>query len=280
MPKIICWMMQIFTPETLNGFYGYPKLNPVGLSYQKIFKVDFKPRPLEDTVRELREANMLVAVPALDNDVLYGTSTPASWVRDLVAEYPDVFIGFSGADPNKGYDAVKDLERDVKEYDFRALYLQPMESGVPIDDRRHYPLYTRACDLDIPVFVACSVHYNNRVPLDVQSPYRVDQVAVDFPDLKIVLRHALFPWIWEIAAVMMRHPNMYMEISSFRHKYIHPEWIRYIDSMFPDRTVYGLGHPFSTPKQNIEEFGEVPLKPETKNKILYETSPKLLRFES
>jgi predicted TIM-barrel fold metal-dependent hydrolase len=70
-----------------------------------------------------------------------------------------------------------------------------------------------------------------------------------------------------------------MEISSFRHKYIHPEWIRYIDSMFQDRTVYGLGHPFSTPKQNIEEFAEVPLKPETKSKILYETSPKLLKIE-
>lgn len=279
MPKIINWTMQINTPETLNGFYGYPKMHAVGISYSKVFKMDFKPRPLEDTIRELKEANMITAVPALDNETLYGASTPAPWVYELTQKYPDVFIGFSGADPHKGYDAVKDLERDVKQYGFKALYLQPMETGVPIDDKRHYPLYTRCCDLGIPVSIACSVHYNLRFPMDVQNPLQVDRVAVDFPDLKIVLRHGLFPWIWDVAAVMMRQQNVYLEVGNFRHKYLHPEWIKYIDSMFKDRTVYAVGYQALTPKQNIEEFMQLPLKEETKNNVLYKNSLKLVNVK-
>jgi len=272
--------MELNTPETLGAAYGYPNITHAGEAYQRIFHIDFKPRPIEETVELIKAANMRVVLHSTNNATSPRTGIPAKWVYSLTEKYPDLFIAFSGVDPNKGYAAVKDIDREIREYGFRGIFLMPMISGIPIADRRHYPIYTRACDLGIPVNIAGSVHYNPLFPMDIQHPNELDRVAMNFPDLKIIYRHAVFPWHQEVAAVMMRHPNIYLEISSVRHKYLHPELLDYIASIFKERTVYGLGHMRLTPKQNLEEFMELPLKDETRENILYKTSSKLLGIKN
>jgi len=232
---------------------------------------------LEETLKLLREANVVTQVMAPDNTTVYGGRLDPEYAADLVKKYPDVFYGvFIGVDPHKGFQAVLDMEKDVKRLGCKGIYLQPMMTGIPIEDERHYPIYAKAVELGIPISVSVSIHQNLRFPLSVQSPAGVDRVMMEFPDLKFVCRHALFPYMWDLQAVLMRHDNTYLEISVIRHKYIHPEWLRMINSIFKERVLYGFGAHFLTPAQNLEEFDALPLKDEVKENILYKTSARLL----
>lgn len=280
MVQAITWRNTVPTAEALNAFYGYPELTAVGRGYAKAVKVSPKPRPVEEWITDLREAGMMAIISAIDNEIPHGKGhrmRPES-VAELVQRYPDTLIGFAGANPHKGMAAVREMERQVKEFGFKGVDLQPMQYGMGMSDARYYPILAKAIELDIVVFVAVSVHYNLDVPMDVQHPMHVDRVCTHFPELKVVARHAGWPWVEELIAVCFRHQNVYLETSGFRPRYLSKSLLDYMNGALKDRTVYGSpgGIGGMSERQALDEFRELPLKDEVKEKILLRNSAKLL----
>ena len=81
---------------------------------------------------------------------------------------------------------VRELERRVREQKFRALGVSALVDGIPASDRRYYPLYAKAVELDIPVRIYSSMNYATDRPYDLGHPRHLDQVAIDFPELTII----------------------------------------------------------------------------------------------
>ena len=79
----------------------------------------------------------------------------------------------------------------------------------PLTDRRYYPLYAECIDLDIPV----CLQVGHTGPLCPSEPGRpipyIDEVALEFPELRIVCGHIGYPWTTEMIAVATKHPNVY-----------------------------------------------------------------------
>ena len=98
---------------------------------------------------------------------------------------------------------------------------------------------------------------------------------MDFPELKIVARHGGWPWILEFVAVVWRHPNIYIELSGIRPRNLHPDLLGYVDRAFRKRTVIGAAA-LAPLGDLIEEYKQLPLKPETIDNMLYKTSARLL----
>jgi hypothetical protein len=281
MMRAINWRLIPRTEQGIKAMFGPPdNPNPAGRLYAQVFKLDLTPQPIEELVRELREAEVKTVLSALDNESTYGYRVETEEVADLVQRFPDCFIPFSGADPHKGSQAVAEVERAVREFGFKGVDLQPFMQQVPVDDAKYYPIYAVAEKLGVVVFVACSAHYNPTVPMDYQHPRRLDQVAIDFPNLKLVARHAGWPWVEELVAVAMRHANIYFELSGIRARHLSPTLLRYIDSTFAERTVWGVGHLGISLQQNVEEFLQLPLRDTTKEKVLLHNSLKLLELEA
>jgi predicted TIM-barrel fold metal-dependent hydrolase len=281
--RAISWRNAVPTEEALNAFYGYPEPTAVGRGYAKAVKVSPKPRPVEEWAAELREAGIVAIISAIDNEIPHGKGhrmRPES-IAELIERFPGQFIGFAGANPHKGMEAVREFERQIKTFGFKGLDLQPMHYGIGMSDARYYPLLAKAVELDVPVFVAVSAHYNLEVPMDVQHPVHVDRVCTFFPELKVVARHAGWPWVEELAATAFRHQNVYFEISGIRARYLSKTLLDYIGGAFKNRTVYGSpgGVGGITELQALDEFCALPLKEEVKQKILIENSVKLLGLQ-
>lgn len=132
---------------------------------------------------------------------------------ELIKKYPGKFIGFAYINPNDGImNAVRELEYCIKELNLSAAYLTAFRTGLPADHKKCYPIYAKACELNIPVFIYCSMNLSAGVPMDIGHPRLVDEVARDFPELKIMASVGGWPWVMDMVGVALRHKNVYINM--------------------------------------------------------------------
>ena len=107
-------------------------------------------------------------------------------IADVLAQYPKRFIGLATISPHDGMRGVRELVRLVKDHGFGALRVSALYNMVPASDRRYYPLYAKCVELDIPVRIYTNMNYATDRPYDLGHPRHLDQIAMDFPELRIV----------------------------------------------------------------------------------------------
>jgi len=129
---------------------------------------------------------------------------------------PDRLVGYAGVLPY-AHDAVDFLRFCIEEYDFRALKLHPSIQQFYPDDRRIFPIIEEAIQLDIPILI-----HTGAVPIPstaskYDNPIHVDDLALIFPEAKIVMAHA-DPFN-ETPAIAAKHPNVYMDTTTTMARY-------------------------------------------------------------
>ena len=62
------------------------------------------------------------------------------------------------------------------------------------------------------------------------EPMLVDDVAIDFPDLKINMSHTGWPWTGEFCSMIWRHPNVYGDISAYFPATLDKDLVAFMDS--------------------------------------------------
>ena len=90
----------------------------------------------------------------------------------------------------------------------------------------------------------------------------VDDVAVDFPDLKIVLAHPSFPWQDEAISVALHKQQVYIDLSGWSPKYFPPQLVRYANTQLRDRVLFGSDYPMITPDRWLADFEQADFKDE------------------
>jgi len=172
---------------------------------------------IERLIGEMDEAGIDKTV-LLALDVGFAFSTELSprdyndYVANIVHEYPDRIIGFAGIDPRRGKEAIVELER-CYDMGLRGLKLWTLTGFYP-DDEFHYPLYAKAAELGIPMLI----HTGSGPPgtyMKYNRPVYVDKIAVDFPEVKIIMAHIGAPWVEEAVAIVVKNPNVYVDISAW-----------------------------------------------------------------
>ena len=86
------------------------------------------------------------------------------------------------------------LEDIVRNHGIHGFRTSSLYTGLPASDRRYYPLYAKCVELDIPVRIYTAMSYANDRPYDLGHPRHLDQVAMDFPELRIVAGLSGWPW--------------------------------------------------------------------------------------
>lgn len=205
-------------------------------------------------------------------------------VAAVAQRHPERFIPFCGADIMRGADAVKDVEFWITKRKFRGLSLRPFSIGFPPDDRRYYPFYAKCVELNVPVSIHGSANWTRSRPSELGHPRHFDQVACDFPDLKIVMSHAGYPWVLEACLLAWKHPNLYLELGAHRPKYfVAPGagWdalMRYGTTTIQDKILYGTGAFLINrrPKELIDEMRQLPVPPEILKKWFHDNAAALI----
>lgn len=252
------------TPE---WFWGHAR---------KTFNFDGKPITVDDMVRSMDEAGVeLAALLAFDCETTHGWKVPNEMVADLVAQRPDRFVGFASVDPNKHRLAVEELEHAVRDLGMRGLKLHPPTQHFYPNDRAHYPLWAKAEELGIPVLVHTG-HNQSGGRMQYGDPTHLDEVALDFPNLRLILAHFGFPWVNQAISVTWIRRNCYLELSGWSPKYIPDTVWKYAKGIFPDRVLFGTDAPVMTAQRWLRDFEEIQLPEDVKRKILYTNSRRLL----
>lgn len=221
-----------------------------------------------------------------DMETTYGSKLHNEVIADLQRRYPERVVGFAGVDPHKGMAAVRELEHAVKELGLRGLNMGPWLHKLNANDKKYYPLYAKCVELEIPVVLHTSVNFSRELKLDFGRPIYLDEVAIDFPELTIVASHSGWPWVPEMVAVAWRHPNVYLEISGIRPKYIGTPgsgWetlLQYGNSLLQDRVLWATDYPLVPLKSSVEETRALPLKEDVKRKWLGENAARLLKLRA
>lgn len=206
---------------------------------------------------------------------------------EIVSKYPTRLKGAAYIDPSKGMAAVRELEYCVKELGLSALYLSPIRIGMPANDKRCYPLYAKAEELGIPVFIYTNMNLIIPLPYDLGHPRCIDEVACHFPDLKIMATVGGWPWIPDIVGLVMRHRNLYMNMEIMDPKKLTVpgsgfEMLLYaIEHNFPDKFTFAsnwamMGVPLLTLIRHVENL---PLSDKTKENILYNNAKRFFELD-
>jgi len=112
--------------------------------------------------------------------------------------------------------------------------------------------------------------------LKYSNPMHLDDVAVDFPDMPIILAHPSFPWTEEGLAVAQHKPNVYYDMSGWSPKYFPETFIRYANSILKKKMLFGSDWPAITPDRWLADFEKAPFKDEVRPLILKENALRLL----
>jgi uncharacterized protein len=233
----------------------------------------------------LAEYMDLLAKAGIVRAVPFGTSNDEA--AALLRDYPDRFIGLARISASTGMQGVRELERRVREEGFKALGVSALVDGIPASDRRFYPLYTKAAELDIPVRIYSAMNYANDRPYDLGHPRHLDQVAIDFPELTLIGGLGGWPWVNDMVALVRRHPKLHVDTSAHRARYLGQAgsgWemlMKFGNTLIQDKVLVGLsaglvGQPHET---LIQEYLALPLKDTVKEKWLYGNAARVFGLE-
>ena len=156
--------------------------------------------------------------------------------------------------------------------------------GLPADDRRYYPAYAKCAELDIPLSIHTSANWSAAVVNDLGHPRHIDLVARDFPELKIVMSHAGYPWVLEAVLLAWKYPNVYLELAAHRPRYLAEPgtgWeplLRFGQTTIAEKVLYGSGWFLlgRQPADLLAEFRALPLRPAVMERWLHGNAAALL----
>lgn len=186
-------------------------------------------------------------------------------------------MGAASYNPFRIGASLAELERGVRDYGFRYVWFHPQGFGLAPNDRRFYPLYAKCVELGIAVGFQVG-HSAEVLPSDVGRPMLADDVAIDFPELRINLSHTGWPWVDEWCSMLWRHPNVYGDISAYFPKSLDERLIRFMDSSRGrDKVLFG------TNGLGLErcktEFLELPISDRTRRAVLHDNAVRFLAIE-
>ena len=114
------------------------------------------------------------------------------------------------------------------------------------------------------------------VRLKYSQPMYVDDVAVDFPHMKIVLAHPSFPWQDEALSIAMHKPEVYIDLSGWSPKYFPPQLVQYANTQLRTKVLFGSDFPLITPDRWLADFEQAPFKDEVRPLVLKDNAARLL----
>ena len=254
---------QLFTGEAIESL---PENMAAG--YRAMFK-DMPLPTIDDTIADMDAAGVEKAViVAIDAETTFRYRVSNDLVAQTVASRPDRLIGFAGADPHKGQLACDELTRAVSDLGLRGLKLLPHLHQLHPNDPLMYPLYETAAGLGVPVLLHTGTQFHAGTKIKYCMPVDLDDVAVDFPTLTIIMAHFGYPWFYEGLAVVTRNPNVYFNIAGWAPRYIPEPVVTQINGPLKYKALFGSDFPLLTRVRIMEELGRLPLNDNVKELLL------------
>ncbi len=232
----------------------------------------------EQMVRMMDEA-------VIERVMLSAWHRPGKWiisndtVAAMVQQFPQRFVGVAAVNLEKPVEAVHELERAVKELGFKALRVLPWLWNRPPNDKFYFPLYVTCIELDIP-FCTQVGHTGPLMPSETGRPVPyLDEVALTFPELRIVAGHIGYPWTDEMIGVAWKHENVFIDTSAYLPRYYPPQLVHYLKTYGQDKVLFGTNFPQLPFAKCVQQVHAMNLPDEIQMKFLSENARRVFRLD-
>jgi predicted TIM-barrel fold metal-dependent hydrolase len=204
-------------------------------------------------------------------------------VAEFASENSDVAIAFASINPNRGKQGVEEARRLLATGKIHGLKLHPpIQQFIP-NDPIAYPLYEVFAEARLPVVfhtghsgIGTGMRGGGGIRLKYGDPMPIDDVAVDFPDMPIIMAHPSFPWQDEAISICLHKPQVYIDLSGWSPKYFSPTLVQYANTLLKHKVLFGSDYPLLTPDRWLSDFEKIAIRDEVRPLILKENAVRLL----
>jgi uncharacterized protein len=229
-----------------------------------------------------RSRKMACVVFSVDESLTGRPVVSNDRVAEFAARNSDVAIAFASLNPHRGKAAVDEARRLVASGAVRGLKLHPPLQEFFPNDKMAYPLYEVFAEARLPVLfhtghsgIGTGMPGGGGVRLKYGQPMPIDDVAVDFPDMPIILAHPSFPWQEEAISICLHKPEVYIDLSGWSPKYFPPILVQYANTLLKEKILFGSDYPLITPDRWMADFEKTGIREEVRPLILKKNAVKL-----
>lgn len=240
-----------------------------------------------DLVATYRRLGLCAIVFDVDNRSVSGVPMHNDAVAEVVAMAPEMLMGFCSVDPWGGRASVKEIRRCASELGMRGVKFQPITQAFFPNEQRFYPLYEAAAELGLIVTFHTGTTAigqggpgggGYKLKYGQPIPY-LDDVAADFPDLKIIAAHPSWPWQEESLAMARHKANVYIDLSGWAPRYFPPSLVQHANTLLRDKCLFGSDYPMIDVERWLAEFDDLDIRPDVRPRIMLDNARRLLGIQ-
>ena len=257
--------------------------NEIDAAAKRYFGDSGAPRDRVGLADYYRSRKIAFVIFAVDEHLTGKPRVSNEEVMQFANENRDIAIPFASIDPRRGADGVQEAKRLLSEGVVRGLKLHPPVQQFFPNDPIAYPLYELFAEAALPVIfhtghsgIGTGLPGGGGVRLKYGNPLPIDDVAVDFPTLPIIMAHPAFPWQDEAISICLHKPNVYIDLSGWSPKYFPSTLIQYANTLLKDKVLFGSDYPLITPDRWLSDFEKIGIRDEVRPLILKENAVRLL----
>jgi hypothetical protein len=191
-----------------------------------------------------------------------GLRVPNEYIAAYASSHPEKVIGFGAIDPV--VDPIDETLDEIVRLKLRGVKLGPIYQNIHPADPKMMRVYQFSQAHRLPIMIHQGTTFVRTGPLKYALPILLDDVAVEFPELRMIIAHLGHPWIAETLVLIRKHPHLYSDISALHYR----PWQFYNALILAkeygvlDKLLFGSDYPFTTPEaqihglRNINHFAE------------------------
>jgi uncharacterized protein len=270
--------------EVSSRVAAYEEKSEYSEAAKEYFKEEGGRMTIPETAEYYRQRKMACVIFAVDGESARGqTRISNEEVAEVASENSDVMIPFASIDPAKGKQGAREAKRLIKDFGVRGFKFHPQYQEFFPNDRMAYPLYEAIAEARLPALfhtghsgMGTGMPGGGGIRLKYGNPMYVDDVAVDFPDMPIILAHPSWPWQDEALSMCLHKPEVFIDLSGWSPKYFSPQLVHYANRQLKHKMLFGSDFPLIKPDRWLADFEKADFRDEVRPLILKENAIKLL----
>ncbi len=239
----------------------------------------------DEVVQDFTEAGVEAVLVALDLETTTGTAPCTNeYVKQMQSRHPGRIIhSWAAVDPFKGEIAIQQATKAITELGMLGFHFHPIMNHFAVDDRQFYPLFETISALEVPVMIdvgttgmGAGIAGGRGAKIRHAHPLAIDELAADFPNLKIIAAHPGWPWVDEMTAVALHKGNVFWEMSGWAPKYLPAQLKIDIRTRLQDKVMFGSDYPSMPYERLFREWDELGYSEEIREKLFHKNAERIL----
>ncbi|MGZ3172443.1 MAG: amidohydrolase family protein [Croceibacterium sp.] len=248
------------------------------------FKAPRERPKMAETIQLYREMNIALVLFTVDAESGMGAKRVSNYeVAEQAQKNDDICIAFASIDPHKGKLGAREARDLVENHGVKGFKFHGIAQNAHPADRMAYPIYEVINEYKLPAIfhtghsgMGTGMRGGGGMRLKYGEPMLIDDVAVDFPDMKIILAHPSWPWVDQSLSMALHKDNVFIDLSGWSPKYFPKQVIQYANTQLKHKMLFGSDFPLIHPDKWIAAAQDVGFREEVMPGIMKDNAARVL----